>query len=210
MEIKKTVAGPLSTNCYIVSFEQEGIIIDPSGKFDELKAYIEDHQINIEAILLTHGHYDHILVLDQVANFTDAPIYLGIRDKELLGDPNLNLSGPLNIVRQPADYYIEKEETLNLLPSPIEVLETPGHSPGHVSYYFPKENCIFSGDVLFKQAVGRTDLILGDPEALIHTLQEKILPLPEETVIYPGHGANTDLSSEKLENPYLQNIKPQG
>lgn len=205
MDIDVFPAGPLLTNCYLLSKGGHGLIIDPSGKVEELSTTITLRGLVIDAILLTHGHFDHIMAVNDLSDIIpNVPLLIGEEDFPLLSDPIKNLSGPLNISCRNADTLLKGDEVLRYLSYDIKVLSTPGHSPGSVSYYIAKEKKIFSGDVLFKGSVGRTDLMLGDSKTLTKTLKEKILTLPKETQVFPGHGPITNLEEEKHSNPFLQ------
>lgn len=157
--------------------------------------YIKEKGLTPLAILLTHAHFDHIGALDEVREKWDIPVYLHQNEKNWLTDASLNGSGMLRgieVTAKPADHLIEGDGELNIGPFHLETLFTPGHSPGSVSYYVKDADLVISGDVLFQGGIGRTDLIGGDQETLLTSIHEKLLTLPEHTLVLSGHGPETD------------------
>ncbi|MBU9724203.1 MULTISPECIES: MBL fold metallo-hydrolase [Bacillaceae] len=208
MEWKQIPLGPLQTNGYLFYNEnKEGVMIDPGGDEKKLISFIKELNITINGVLLTHAHFDHIGAVDAVRKEFHAPVYLHEKEADWLIDPALNGSGLFQgipqIKTQPADKLLKEEHTLKIGTLEFIVYETPGHSPGSVSYYVPEEKVIFSGDVLFHGGVGRTDLPGGDHDTLMNTIHEKLLNLPDDTIVANGHGPSTTIGEEKEINPFI-------
>lgn len=206
LKIEPFSLGPLGTNAYLLSRPEEGkgIIIDPGMNPKPLIKRIEGLQI--EAILLTHAHFDHIAGVDEIRKLKGCPVYLHDAEAEWLTNPKHNgssrwpeLGGP--IVTEPAEYALDEGQVLKLLGLDIKVMHTPGHSPGSVSFLIGPY--LFGGDVLFRMSVGRTDLPGGRTEALMDSIHLKLFELPDETIVYPGHGVKTTIGYEKENNPYV-------
>lgn len=199
LDLKVFPAGLLKTNNYLIFNKQsrKGFIVDFSESFGELSDFIKKEKIEIDFILLTHAHFDHIQGL-QHANF---PFYLHKRDCDLISDPDKNgsslFSDPMKIDRNPKLYHGK----INFYNSEIAVIDTPGHTPGSVSLKLNK--WLFSGDTLFCNSVGRTDIPFASKTDLMESIQKKILVLPDDIIIYPGHGPSSTLGQEKETNPFL-------
>ena len=206
MEIKKMVLGMVGTNCYIVSNKEtnEAIIIDPADNSDRLLQYLKDLNLELKGILLTHGHFDHILGLRGIVERVNVPVYCEESEKELLKDTYTNLSevmggGPYAF----EDAITVKDgELLNLASFQIKVLHTPGHTKGGACYLFENEKCMFSGDTLFFESVGRTDFPTGNHYELIKSICDKIYIYEDNIIVYPGHGPETSIGYEKENNPF--------
>ncbi|WP_276912485.1 MBL fold metallo-hydrolase [Aneurinibacillus aneurinilyticus] len=206
MRIYTFPLGPLQTNCYVVANEEtnEAIIIDAGMHPGELLDKANEYEV--QAILLTHAHFDHMGGLEQVRKKTGAPVYIHNAEQEWLTNPALNgssnwpmIGGPMTTDR--AEHEVKDGDLLTFAGFNVQVMETPGHTPGGVSFLIGQE--LFSGDTLFAHSIGRTDLPGGNYEQLIRSIQEKLLPLPEETRVYPGHGPDTTIGFEKLHNPFI-------
>ncbi|MCD1261100.1 MBL fold metallo-hydrolase [Paenibacillus athensensis] len=197
--------GDLGTNCYLLSDPErkKGIIIDPGVNPKPLLKRIAD--LDIEAILLTHAHFDHIGGVEEVRKLKRCPVYLHDLEADWLGNPRKNgsaywpqLGGP--VTASPAEYALDEGQVLELLGIKLKVFHTPGHSPGSVSFLYDKH--LFSGDVLFRLSVGRTDLG-GNQHDLMTSIHDKLFPLGDEVVVYPGHGVRTKIGYERENNPYV-------
>ncbi|MBU9712245.1 MBL fold metallo-hydrolase [Evansella tamaricis] len=208
MNWKQIALGPLQTNGYVLYGDnKEGVMIDPGGDAKRLLTFIGEQEITIKGILLTHAHFDHIGAVDAIRRAFHAPVYLHTKEKDWLTDPLLNGSGLFEgipeIKTDSADIFISDETPIKIGSMEFTVYETPGHSPGSVSFYVPDENVIFSGDVLFHGGVGRTDLPGGDQDTLLNSIHEKLLTLPDETIVANGHGPVTTIGKEKEINPFI-------
>lgn len=199
------VVGPVSTNCYFLYNKEtkEGIIVDPGDEPAKLLAYLKDKEIKLQAILLTHGHFDHIGAVSELKKAFNVPVYAARAEKEVLLQPQKNLSGQMGeTISLEADKYLEDGETIELLGQEVRCLLTPGHTCGGMCYYFPKEGIVFSGDTLFQESVGRTDFPTGNMSTLIRSIREKLFVLAPATRVYPGHGMMTSIENEKMFNLY--------
>ncbi|BBU40192.1 MAG: MBL fold metallo-hydrolase [Bacillaceae bacterium] len=200
--------GLLQTNAYILTNDKnECILFDPGDEGEKLIEVLRKHQLTPLAILLTHAHFDHIGAIDDVRKVWNIPVYVHEKEQKWLGDPSLNGSGHFmngkNVTVEEADEIIREEGSLTIGSFQFSLFETPGHSPGSISYYLEEANAVFSGDVLFKGSIGRTDLLGGNHEELLKSIHEKLLVLPEETIVLPGHGSETTIIEEMETNPFL-------
>lgn len=208
MEWKQIPLGLLQTNCYVLyNLQKECIIFDPGAEGEKLIALLENEKLQPQAVLLTHAHFDHIGAVDDVREFYKIPVYVHEKESEWLTDPSLNgsklfLNGR-SIIVSPTDRVIKDEGTLSIGGFTFEILETPGHSPGSVSFYVEEINTIFAGDTLFQGSIGRTDLPGGNHEQLLNSIEEKLLTLPKEAMVLPGHGPVTQIENEIAFNPFL-------
>lgn len=199
--------GPLQTNGYVLSNEAgKGIVIDPGMHPASMVEHVKD--LEIVAILLTHAHFDHIAGLEQVREATKAPVYIHDLEEDWLTQAEKNGSArwPMvtePIICRPRDHALQDGQILQLAGCTLQVLHTPGHSPGSVSFYLEQEQLLLAGDTLFAGSIGRTDLPGGDYDTLMRSLEEKILSLPEKTKVYPGHGPQTTLEQEMMVNPFI-------
>ncbi|MBM7620215.1 glyoxylase-like metal-dependent hydrolase (beta-lactamase superfamily II) [Bacillus tianshenii] len=199
--------GPLQTNAYLlINSKRECLVIDPGSEGEALIQYIEEKGWTPLAVLLTHAHFDHIGAVDSVRDHWKVPVYLHKKEKNWLMDPSLNGSQFFQlgaITAKPADILIQEEGNLIISDFTLEVLFTPGHSPGSVSFYHEESKVVFAGDALFAGSIGRTDLPGGDHNRLIKSIHDKLLVLPEETTVLSGHGMTTTIEREMDSNPFL-------
>lgn len=205
MKIEKFVIGIISTNCYLVIQEEtnEAVLIDPGAYPGYMADHIKSKGFQLKGILLTHGHFDHILGLEEVLKQFPVPVYAHEAESALLTDRNVNHSKSYTKGYEFKDaVYLKDGQSLSLAGFDFQVIHTPGHTCGGVCYYLEKEQVLFSGDTLFLGSVGRTDLETGSSSDLVHSVREKLFVLPEETVVYPGHMAETSIAYEKKHNPY--------
>jgi hydroxyacylglutathione hydrolase len=200
--------GPIGTNCYFVRASRtapEAVVIDPGGNGAELRLELARMGSTCAAILITHGHWDHLGGVADLAEGTGAPVYMAGDERALL--ENLPDLVPAGVAARPytADTFLDGGETLELAGLTFETLRVPGHSPAHLAYY--AEGCLFSGDVLFAGSVGRTDLPGADWDTLLESLRSLTERFPPETAVYPGHGPPTTLSAELERNPFLAPLR---
>ena len=195
--------GMLETNCYMVydEFRKEAIITDPGDNAAFIEECVKERDVKPVAIFLTHAHADHILALEDLRDFYDIPVYVHEADVPWLADGNKNLGG-ISISLKEKDVQLKGGETLLIGGMRIEVLHTPGHTPGGTSYYFPDGYFVLAGDTMFFRSWGRTDFPGGDEKTLMASIREKLLPLPEETTVFPGHDRATDIMSERRMHGY--------
>ncbi|PNQ78123.1 MBL fold metallo-hydrolase [Paenibacillus sp. F4] len=207
LSIRSFNLGPLQTNAYLLQGDdpQRAIIIDPGMNPGPLLRAIES--LTIEAILLTHAHFDHIGGVEEIRNAKGCPVYLHALEQDWLTSPKLNgslmwpeASPPIST--GPAEYDLAEGQQLNLIGHTFKVFHTPGHSPGSVSFLCGKD--LFSGDVLFRQGVGRTDLTGGRERDLYDSIQNKLFSLGDDVTVYSGHGPKTSIGYEKANNPYIR------
>ncbi|HIZ73814.1 MAG TPA: MBL fold metallo-hydrolase [Candidatus Mediterraneibacter stercoravium] len=207
MKIDRFVIGPVGTNCYIVRNEDtdECFVTDPAACPPELVGHIRKEGLNVKAVLLTHGHFDHIMGLDDFLKEFPVPVYAFSEEKPLLESAELNSS--LGMFGRPYTFsgaeYVSDGQILHIAGFEIRVIHTPGHTAGGCCYYIPAENVLISGDTLFRASVGRTDLPTGSMGDLVRSVREKLFVLPEETKVYPGHMEETTIGYEKKYNPFV-------
>lgn len=202
--------GMVQENCFVVrqGDSKRTLIIDPGDEKDRILRPVRELGLEVEAILLTHCHFDHVGAVAPVAEETGAPVYVSEIEKPILADIMTYVPwegfGPFESYE--ADHTLKGGERLELAGFEIDVLFTPGHSPGHLTFSIPSEQAIFSGDVLFQGSVGRTDLPGGDWETLIGSISQLANSLPDETTVYPGHMGVTTIGAEKATNPFLAEL----
>ena len=207
MKVGKFVLGPVATNCYIGINEEtkECFIVDPATCPPEFVSYIKNAGLTVKAVLLTHGHFDHIMGLDALLKEFSVPVYAHEAEREVLESEQLNSSA--SMLGQPysfsgADYVTNRQE-LRIAGFEIRVIYTPGHTIGGCCYYIEKEKALFSGDTLFHGSVGRTDLPTGSMGQLVSSVRDRLFVLPDDTQVYPGHMEETAIGYEKKYNPFI-------
>jgi glyoxylase-like metal-dependent hydrolase (beta-lactamase superfamily II) len=210
VDVHGFTVGPVAENCFFAARDgaTAAIVVDPGEEGDRLIAQLDELGFSVEAILLTHTHFDHVGAVAPLARHTGAPVYCPELEKHVLADIMSYVPwpgfGPFE--SYDADVLVAGGERLELAGLEIDVLFTPGHSPGHVTYSIPAEQAVFSGDVLFQGSIGRTDLPGGDTATLMATLAELLDTLPDETTVYPGHMGVTTLGRERATNPFLREL----
>lgn len=205
MKIEKFVTGIISTNCYLVINEEtkQTVVIDPAACPSYLMGHIKSEGLQVEAILLTHGHFDHMLAADALRSAYDIPVYACIQEKDLLKNARYNLSASWASPHvMEADRYLADGETFREAGFEIRLLHTPGHTEGSCCYYLPEEAVLFSGDTLFAGSVGRTDFPTSSGADMRKSLQRLLSELPADTRVCPGHGEETTIAYEKRYNPF--------
>jgi hydroxyacylglutathione hydrolase len=210
MDVRMFTVGPVAENSYV--FRRDGsdraLIVDPGDEPEKLLGAIDALGVTLEGILLTHTHFDHVGAVAPVAKATGAEVWVPEKEAFVLADINSFVSwpgfGPFE--SYDAEHTLEGGERLELAGFEIDVLFTPGHSPGHITFSVPDEEAAFSGDVLFQGSVGRTDLPGGDWDTLLESLRSLVDTLPAETTVYPGHMGITSLGAERATNPFLAEL----
>lgn len=208
LAVERYELGPIATNCYVVRTSDEAseaVVIDPGGDAAELGRELERLGVTCVGILITHGHWDHLGGVADLADASGAPVYMAAEERIAL--ERINDFAPAELPLRPytPDVLLEGNETLDLAGISFQTLRVPGHSPAHLAYY--AEGCLFSGDVLFAGSVGRTDLPFGDWDTLVASIRLLADRFPPETVVYSGHGPETTLGDELARNPFLAELR---
>ena len=202
----------VDTNCYILSKDGKSILIDAAGDGDLLVEYFENHNLHLEAVLLTHGHYDHIEALDCLRDkFPDLRIYANANEKIVIENRENNLArfdlsrDTLNVITYIGDKnFSDKFYDINELGLNIKMLQTPGHTCGCCCYYIKELKILFAGDTLFKDTYGRTDLPTSDMKQLVISVAKNIMQLPDDTIVYPGHSEPTTIGHERVHSELMR------
>ncbi len=201
------ILGSFATNCYTVANQEtrDAVIIDPAARADFLIDLIKKEKFNLKAVLLTHGHIDHIGALTGLREaYPELVVYACEDEKEVLESSVYNLSSMFgHATEEKADIYLEDGQEIELIGKKIKCIHVPGHTKGGMCYYFEEDKKLFSGDTLFAFSIGRSDFPTGDADALIDNIEKKLFTLPEEVIVYPGHNDRTTIKREKNGNPYF-------
>ncbi|MDR0338991.1 MAG: MBL fold metallo-hydrolase [Desulfovibrio sp.] len=206
MRIIAIPLGPLDTNCYVAHSDEEAVVIDPGGSPEKVTAYLDKHRLTLTRILLSHLHFDHTYGVAALAGATGAPVLASPKDGFLLeGEGGKGGMWGLPLV-EAYTYDPLTPGRYDFLGLPWDVLATPGHTPGGLSFFLPAARSLFSGDALFRRSIGRTDFPGSDHEQLIASIKNVLFALPDDTVVYPGHGDATSIGDEKRNNPYVSDF----
>lgn len=208
LKIYTIPTAPIEENCYIALDEdsRQGLIIDPGNEAEKIFSLVQGEKIEVQAILLTHGHWDHIGAVEELRQKLGVTVHIHGDDAAMLTDSRQNLyayMGGGRMEGRPADKVFREGAVFSCGGFDFKVIHTPGHTPGGSCFYSEKAGVLFSGDSLFAEEIGRCDFPGGSLTSLVSSLKEKILPLPEETKVYPGHGPATTVGWERVHNPYL-------
>ncbi len=210
IEVRMFTVGPVQENCFLFRREgaDEALIVDPGEEPERLLGAIDELGVKLAGILLTHTHFDHIGAVAPVAKATGAEVWVPELEKMVLADINSYVPHPSlgTFESYNAEHTLNGGEKLELAGLEVDVLHTPGHSPGHVTFSLPDQLAIFSGDVLFQGSVGRVDLPFGDGPTLMESLRMLVETFPEDTIVYPGHMGVTTLGAERATNPFLAEL----
>ena len=210
MIIDNLILGSYETNCYILRTAQASkdcIIIDTGLEADEMMLFLDNNQLQPLSVVLTHGHADHIVGLELLRKkYPQIKTYIHKLDAKMLSKPTSNLSilSGKFFKTAPADVLLDEPDTIDSAGIKLDVLHTPGHTPGGICLYSKEDSVVFVGDTLFADSIGRTDFPGGSTNQLITSIKTKLWPLPDDTVVYPGHGPKTTIEREKMYNPFLQ------
>ncbi len=205
IKIGRLMMGMCQTNCYFMyqDGKEEVIFIDPADRGDYIYNALQERGFRVAGILLTHGHFDHIWGMEELRRKSGAPVYAYEGERGLLEDEKLNVSAAAGrACSVSADVYVRDRDTITISDMSCRLIATPGHTAGSCCFYFEESGILLSGDTLFAESVGRTDLPTGDMGALVRSIREKLFVLPDETRVYPGHGEATQIGHEKKYNPF--------
>ena len=206
IKIGRMVLGMCQTNCYFVYREGSSkvIFIDPADYGEQIFKAMKDNGFEVAAILLTHGHFDHIWGCSRLRQLTSAPVYAYEGEEKVLLSADLNVSADAGrACTVKANTLLKDGEEVTVEGMTFKLIATPGHTQGSCCYYFEEANMLISGDTLFEESVGRTDLPTGSMSTLVRSVKDKLFVLPEDTVVYPGHGDATTIEHEKKYNPFI-------
>lgn len=213
MEIQVLTVGMIQTNCYLVQDGEGSFLVDPGDQAEELLAYFKKQEVSPGTILITHGHFDHVGAVPELAEALQAEVvfpekeiaYLDERSYSLMSETASALDRFKSFLTQyEKTRLVSDGDSLTLCGAEVRCLEVPGHTDHSMAYYIPSESVVFSGDTLFARSVGRSDMYSGDPGDLVRNIREKLLTLPKETYVLPGHGGVTTIGREAEINPYLR------
>lgn len=201
LEIKRLTVGPVMTNCYVVNLKgsEEAVIVDPGDDAYKIELKLNEWKLKPVAILLTHGHFDHIRAVSKLKEHYGIKVYALDKEKEILNSElNLSRAFGFEMISIEADVYLSDNQMINVAGIDFKVLHTPGHTIGSCCYYAESEKVLFSGDTLFFHSHGRTDFPTGSQSAIIRSITGKLLTLDEDVMVYPGHEEETTIGSERM------------
>jgi len=210
MKIDRLILGAYETNCYVLRSSEavkDCLIVDAGLGAGKLIKFLQEHKLNPVALVLTHGHIDHIAGADALrAEFPDIKVYIHKLDAGMLAEPHTNLSAMTgeSFSIEPVEFSLEENDVVERAGVKLSVLHTPGHTPGGICLYSKDEEIVFTDDALFADSIGRTDFPNGSMSQLLKSIKEKLFTLPDKTKVYPGHGPITTIAHEKAHNPFLQ------
>lgn len=219
IRIENAVLGMCATNCYAVfdggvrtpggyaddGVAKDAVVIDPAAEASRIEAMLARYNLRPAAILLTHGHFDHMLAADELRKRYNIKVYAGENERGVMTDENKNLSMPFTGtgMKLEADEYFKPGEELSLAGFKIRTISVPGHTIGSVCYYFEEQKTLFSGDTLFAGSVGRSDFPTGSASQLNNAIKAELFSLPDDVQVYPGHGESTTIGYERMNNPFV-------
>ncbi len=208
MILETLTVGPFQENCYVIGDEEtlEGAVVDPGDEAVRIALAVEQTNLEIGRILITHAHIDHVGAVAALADEYACPVLMHAEAEPMLEQlPTQAMMMGLRFGKVPSvDHYLEDGQVLEVGGLKLEARYTPGHAPGHLAFYAESEAVVFAGDALFAGSVGRTDLFGGNMEVLMRSINERLMTLPDETQVFPGHGPQTTIADERRHNPFLQ------
>ena len=208
MILEMLTVSPFQENCYIIGDEQSGVgaVVDPGDEAARIALAVEQTDLDIASIIITHAHIDHVGAVAALVDEYACPVLMHAEAEPMLKQlPTQAMMMGLKFGKVPAvDHYIGDEEVLEVGDLKLRSLYTPGHAPGHLAFYIEDQGLVLSGDALFAGSVGRADLPGGSMEVLMRSIEERLLTLPDETRVFPGHGPQTEIGNERTSNPFLQ------
>ena len=208
LRIQPLVVGMVQTNSYVIANEntKKAAVVDPGAVAERILSYLKSNGLELEAILLTHGHFDHIMGVNDILDNKRVPVYAYEAEQEILEDPSLNCSVMVgNRTAINGGVYLKDQATIEVAGYPVKVIATPGHTKGSCCFHLKDNEVLFSGDTLFMESIGRTDLPTGNSTKIIESVKS-LMDLPEETIVYPGHGPATSISYEQAHNPFVNGM----
>jgi hydroxyacylglutathione hydrolase len=207
LSLTRFTVGPLMENCYLLADESTrlAVLVDPGDEAPLLLSALHKQQLKLQAIWLTHAHFDHIGAIEEITAALEVPVLLHPADRPVYQNAYKAAQiWDIPFTQPTADTLdLAAEQVLMLGDTAVRCLYTPGHAPGHLAFYLESQQLVLSGDALFRGSIGRTDLPFGNQQQLLTSIRNKLLVLPDDTLVYPGHGGETDIGLEKRSNPFL-------